>query len=38
MIPRSQMVVIDFNSPLEKFLPQVIESGHSRFSCHWRKI
>ena len=31
MIPRSQMVVVNFDSPLEEFLPQIIESGHSRF-------
>lgn len=31
MIPRSHMVVIPFDSPLEAFLPQVLESGHSRF-------
>ncbi|MCW8925337.1 MAG: CBS domain-containing protein [Xanthomonadales bacterium] len=31
MIPRSHMVVIPFNAPLEAFLPIVLESGHSRF-------
>lgn len=31
MIPRSHMVVIPFDSPLEEFLPLVLESGHSRF-------
>lgn len=31
MIPRSHMVVIPFDSPLEVFLPIVLESGHSRF-------
>lgn len=31
MIPRSHMVVIPFDSPLEDFLPLVLESGHSRF-------
>lgn len=31
MIPKSQMVVVDLDSPLEKLLPLVIESGHSRF-------
>lgn len=31
MIPKSQMVVVEKNSPLEKILPVVIESGHSRF-------
>ncbi len=31
MIPRSHMVVIPFDSPLEEFLPRVLESGHSRF-------
>jgi magnesium and cobalt transporter len=31
MIPRAQMVVIEQDSTLEEFLPNVIESGHSRF-------
>jgi magnesium and cobalt transporter len=31
MIPRSQMVVIDRDDPLEKVLEVVIETGHSRF-------
>jgi magnesium and cobalt transporter len=31
MIPRSHMVVIPLDSPLEEFLPLVLESGHSRF-------
>jgi hemolysin (HlyC) family protein len=31
MVPRSQMYVVDIHDPPEKFLPQVIESGHSRF-------
>lgn len=31
MIPKSQMVVVQKNSKLEKLLPIVIESGHSRF-------
>src|SRR5210317_1709353 len=31
MIPRSHMVVIPFDAPLEVFLPIVLESGHSRF-------
>jgi len=31
MIPRSQMVVVHVDSPLEEFLPQIVESGHSRF-------
>lgn len=31
MIPRAQMVFINHVLPLHKFLPQVIESGHSRF-------
>lgn len=31
MIPRSQMVVVNADSPLEEFLPQIVESGHSRF-------
>ncbi|MCW8887630.1 MAG: CBS domain-containing protein [Gammaproteobacteria bacterium] len=31
MIPRSQMVVVDWNSELETFLPHLIESTHSRF-------
>lgn len=31
MIPRAQMVVIEEDMPLEKILPRVTESGHSRF-------
>jgi magnesium and cobalt transporter len=31
MVPRSQMVVLERDSGPEKLLPQVIESGHSRF-------
>ena len=31
MIPRSQMVTLDINMPLEEFLPKVLESAHSRF-------
>ncbi len=31
MIPKSQMVVIEKDSPLETILPIVIESGHSRY-------
>ena len=31
MIPRSQMVVVHADSSLEEFLPQIVESGHSRF-------
>lgn len=31
MIPRSQMIVVHNDSDLEKFLPQILESGHSRF-------
>lgn len=31
MVPKSQMVVIEKDSPFESILPIVIESGHSRF-------
>jgi magnesium and cobalt transporter len=31
MIPRSQMVTIRRNQPVETFLPIIIESAHSRF-------
>jgi magnesium and cobalt transporter len=31
MIPRSQMVVVPNNVNIQSFLPQLIESGHSRF-------
>jgi magnesium and cobalt transporter len=31
MIPRSQMVVVHNDSQLDEFLPQILESGHSRF-------
>ena len=31
MIPRSQMVVVSIDSPLDEFLPRIVESGHSRF-------
>jgi len=30
-IPRANMVVIERSAPIEKFLPMVIESAHSRF-------
>ena len=31
MVPRSQMVVVPLDAPLSEFLPQILESGHSRF-------
>jgi magnesium and cobalt transporter len=31
MIPRSQMVVVHIDSALSDYLPQIVESGHSRF-------
>ena len=31
MVPRAQMDVVDIHDPPEKFLPKVIDSGHSRF-------
>ncbi len=31
MVPRSHMVVIQLDRPLDDFLPIVLESGHSRF-------
>ena len=31
MVPRAQMEVVDVQDAPEKFLPQIIESGHSRF-------
>lgn len=31
MVPKAQMVIINKNSTLEKLLPILIESGHSRF-------
>jgi magnesium and cobalt transporter len=31
MIPRSQMVVVHIDDSLEDFLPNIVESGHSRF-------
>ncbi|HEX7813420.1 MAG TPA: transporter associated domain-containing protein [Burkholderiales bacterium] len=31
MVPRAQMDVIDIGDPPEKFIPWVIETGHSRF-------
>jgi magnesium and cobalt transporter len=31
MVPRSHMVVVPLDTPLEEFLPLVLESGHSRF-------
>jgi magnesium and cobalt transporter len=31
MIPRSQMVVVHIDDSLEEFLPNIVESGHSRF-------
>jgi len=31
MIPRSQMIVVHNDSELDEFLPQILESGHSRF-------
>ncbi len=31
MIPRSQMVTLNINQPIEDFLPVILESAHSRF-------
>ena len=31
MIPRSQMVTLDINTPLKDAIPLIVESGHSRF-------
>ena len=31
MIPRAKMIVVHHESPLKKFLPQLIKSAHSRF-------
>lgn len=31
MIPRSQMVTLDLNLPIEEIIPIILESGHSRF-------
>src|SRR5574339_70076 len=31
MVPRAQMDVIDINEPVDKFIPQVIATAHSRF-------
>jgi len=31
MIPRSHMVVVSLDTPVDEFLPLVLESGHSRF-------
>lgn len=31
MIPRSQMVVVQQSAALDAFLPQIVDSGHSRF-------
>ncbi|MDT8319871.1 MAG: transporter associated domain-containing protein [Xanthomonadales bacterium] len=31
MIPRSQMVVVQQGAALDEFLPQIVDSGHSRF-------
>lgn len=31
MVPRAQMVVVEYDSPPKEFLPVVIDSGHSRF-------
>jgi len=31
MVPRSQMAVLERDEPVEKLLPIVVESGHSRF-------
>jgi magnesium and cobalt transporter len=31
MIPRAQMVVIDSDQPLQKALPKILQSGHSRY-------
>jgi CBS domain-containing protein len=31
MVPRSQMIVLERDAPIEDLLPVVVESGHSRF-------
>jgi magnesium and cobalt transporter len=31
MVPRSQAVMIDVNSPAERFMPLILESAHSRY-------
>jgi magnesium and cobalt transporter len=31
MVPRSQMVVVNIDAELDTFLPQILDSGHSRF-------
>ncbi|MBI3171977.1 MAG: CBS domain-containing protein, partial [Hydrocarboniphaga effusa] len=31
MIPRAQMVVVEHDWPLDRIIPVVVESGHSRF-------
>ncbi len=31
LIPRSQMVVVEHDAPIDEILPVIIESGHSRF-------
>lgn len=31
MIPRSQIISVNYDEPPEEFLPKIIESGHSRF-------
>jgi magnesium and cobalt transporter len=31
MVPRSQMDIVDIEEPLEKWIPRVIETAHSRF-------
>src|SRR3990167_1430313 len=31
MVPKAQMIVFNKSCPLDELLPQVIESGHSRF-------
>lgn len=31
MVPRNKMVVVDIDQTPDQFLPQIIESGHSRF-------
>lgn len=31
MIPKTQMIVVEYDSTLDQLLPQVIDSGHSRF-------
>ncbi|MDO8439540.1 MAG: transporter associated domain-containing protein, partial [Telluria sp.] len=32
MVPRAQMETIDISEPIEQWLPQVLRSGHSRFT------